>query len=356
MILRLVRARRGEAGIIYCLSRKAAEATAEFLRRRGRPGGGLSRRADAGSSAPVAGRVQPRRPRRRVRDHRLRHGHRQVERALRDPPRHAALDRGVLPGDRPRRARRRARGLRAVLLLGRRDLARSADREFRRSGLARSRISSAAPCAACSISPTTASCLWRRLAGYFAEDIAACGESCGNCTRAISSRKHAARGRRRGRRRRAARGFASNPRREAQAGSGGRARDVVAVWTTRRRRTRTCSSACARFASGWRTNASARLCGVQRSDASGHGGAETRVRPMGCSKSTAWGRRSWTNMATRSWPRSPGRDEACALAWTARPLRIARRSTVQAWSIRDSAAPRGVDSAAVRMGSTAGAA
>ena len=31
MLLRLVRARRGESGIIYCLSRKAAQATAEFL-------------------------------------------------------------------------------------------------------------------------------------------------------------------------------------------------------------------------------------------------------------------------------------------------------------------------------------
>ena len=35
MILRLVRARRGESGIVYCLSRKAAEATAEFLEAKG---------------------------------------------------------------------------------------------------------------------------------------------------------------------------------------------------------------------------------------------------------------------------------------------------------------------------------
>jgi ATP-dependent DNA helicase RecQ len=35
MILKLVRARRGEAGIVYCLSRKAAESTAEFLARKG---------------------------------------------------------------------------------------------------------------------------------------------------------------------------------------------------------------------------------------------------------------------------------------------------------------------------------
>jgi ATP-dependent DNA helicase RecQ len=35
MILRLVRARRGESGIVYCLSRKASEATAEFLQKKG---------------------------------------------------------------------------------------------------------------------------------------------------------------------------------------------------------------------------------------------------------------------------------------------------------------------------------
>src|SRR6185369_728961 len=34
-ILRLVRARRGESGIVYCLSRKAAESTAEFLSSKG---------------------------------------------------------------------------------------------------------------------------------------------------------------------------------------------------------------------------------------------------------------------------------------------------------------------------------
>lgn len=35
MILRLVRSRRGDAGIVYCLSRKAAESTAEFLESKG---------------------------------------------------------------------------------------------------------------------------------------------------------------------------------------------------------------------------------------------------------------------------------------------------------------------------------
>ncbi len=35
MILRFVRGRRGQSGIVYCLSRKAAESTAEFLARKG---------------------------------------------------------------------------------------------------------------------------------------------------------------------------------------------------------------------------------------------------------------------------------------------------------------------------------
>ena len=35
MILKLIRSRRGEAGIVYCLSRKAAESTAEFLESKG---------------------------------------------------------------------------------------------------------------------------------------------------------------------------------------------------------------------------------------------------------------------------------------------------------------------------------
>ena len=43
-----------------------------------------------------------------VRHHRLRHGHRQARRALRRPSRPAEEHRGLLPGNRPRRPRRRA--------------------------------------------------------------------------------------------------------------------------------------------------------------------------------------------------------------------------------------------------------
>ena len=53
-----------------------------------------------------------------VGDGRLRHGHRQARRALRRPCRHPQVDRGLLPGDRPRRARRRAG--RGLAVLGRR--------------------------------------------------------------------------------------------------------------------------------------------------------------------------------------------------------------------------------------------
>ncbi len=58
--------------------------------------------------APEApGPVPARRRHRDGRDHRLRHGHRQARRALRGPSRHAEEHRGLLPGNRPRRPRRR---------------------------------------------------------------------------------------------------------------------------------------------------------------------------------------------------------------------------------------------------------
>ncbi len=69
-------------------------------------------------TTPVSGARRPRRrpaplPRRRRAgdrgDQRVRHGRRQAERAHGDPRERASLARGVLPGGRPRRARRRAR-------------------------------------------------------------------------------------------------------------------------------------------------------------------------------------------------------------------------------------------------------
>ena len=59
--------------------------------------------------APQPGRLRARRVRRHRRHRGLRHGHRQEQRALRRPPRHAEERRGLVPGDRPRRPRRPAR-------------------------------------------------------------------------------------------------------------------------------------------------------------------------------------------------------------------------------------------------------
>ena len=63
------------------------------------PRGHVLGRAHAG-----AGRVPRRRGGRRRGDGRVRHGHRQAGRAVRRPLRHAEEHRGLLPGDRPRRA------------------------------------------------------------------------------------------------------------------------------------------------------------------------------------------------------------------------------------------------------------
>ncbi len=69
----------------------------------------LPRRAGAGRAREGTASI-PRRPGRGDgRDQCLRHGHRSGRRARRRPPRPARIDRGLLPGSRPRRTRRRAR-------------------------------------------------------------------------------------------------------------------------------------------------------------------------------------------------------------------------------------------------------
>ena len=70
----------------------------------------LSRRPRALGARGQSGRVPARGRCRDLRHHRLRHGNRQAGRAIRVSRRPAVLDRGLLPGDRPRRARRIAGG------------------------------------------------------------------------------------------------------------------------------------------------------------------------------------------------------------------------------------------------------
>ena len=65
-------------------------------------------------------------------DDRVRHGHRQARRAVRGAPGHAALGRGLLPGDRARRPGRPAVSRLARLRAGRRRAAAPHDRHFAR--------------------------------------------------------------------------------------------------------------------------------------------------------------------------------------------------------------------------------
>ena len=120
----------GDAGIVYCLSRNSVEKTAEFL-----VGQGITALPyHAGLDATTRAANQSRFLREDGRDHgghhRVRHGHRQAGRALRRPPRPAQVGRGLLPGDRPGRARRAAVDRLAGLRAGRRRAAAQDDRRL----------------------------------------------------------------------------------------------------------------------------------------------------------------------------------------------------------------------------------
>jgi hypothetical protein len=97
-----------DAGIVYCQSRKRVEEVAAHAggARPERPA--LPRRPGRGLAPAPPGPLPARRRPDHGGHHRLRHGHRQARRALRGPPGHAQEHRGLLPGNRPRRARRRS--------------------------------------------------------------------------------------------------------------------------------------------------------------------------------------------------------------------------------------------------------
>ena len=300
MILRLVRARRGESGIIYCLSRKAAETTAEFLRQR-------RVRAAAYHAGLTAGRNAP---------------------AVQDEFSRDDLDvvcatiafgmgidksnvRYVLHRDMPRsiegyyqeigRAGREGAPADCVLFYSWADVI-SLDRLIDNSDASTTRttrISSAAPCAGCSIWRTpTRVCggAWRAISRRTSRSAA---NRVGIARRRISSRRRAAPGSDRGR----------CPGRTGRR-IGSSARGAGGVWrrsagccrgTGGRRNTgRGAVRALARAsqAIGGRTQG-ARLCGVQRSHAFRPWRSQKPLNARwACSKSMAWGRRSWTSTAT----------------------------------------------------------
>ena len=98
----------GDAGIVYCLTRRAVEETAAWLAARGRAALPYHAGLDARDARREPGPLFARGRRRRRRDGRLRHGHRQAQRALCRPSRRAEKSRSLLPGDRAGRTRRAA--------------------------------------------------------------------------------------------------------------------------------------------------------------------------------------------------------------------------------------------------------